>query len=894
MPVRSLEAAISGLARRRALSGCRFRPYAASAFALADLRAQPWQARRTASLSDMSRRDQGRRQGPSSQDLAADLERSHLNVDPWSASRGAVRRRTGIPADPSEDDLARYWSLSPADLREASRCRGADHKRRFALQLCMLRTHGRFLDDYRQAPLRIVNHLSRQLDLPPVLFLGPPGREPTEREQAGRIRRYLGLAAFDQNAIAKLEEWLRQGTVEGRGAAELLLQAENTLRRWQIVLRHPGTLERIVNSAVAQATGELFERVAARLPDKLREAIDLLLEVPPGDARSSLFRLKDYPRVPNAGVIKGDINRWRLMRNLLDAGSGVDDLDPRIVQQAGELGRRYDAGDLRRFAPAKRYTLVACYLFEARKTLLDHIVEMNDLFLTALARRSRNSVEKQRKLLRRQARDGLRRVLGAVDALIAADGDQTVARFREAVEAPRLAQAAAACRAYERLEQRGELDAVLSRYGTLRQYLPRFFELPFRAAPGSEKLLQAIEIARALDAGTRAPLSPADPSDFVPAGWRPYLVENGKVDRRIWEVALAFAARNALRAGSLFLSESREHVSFWNLIYDRRNWQEHRSGAYRRLDLPASPHDFLNRLVGDFEQAARAAAEGLPRNPFASVRDGRLKLKRRDALRISRELRRLRETFRVSFPRVRIEDVLQDVDEWCGFTRAFQPLGGHGASRTRDPYRPLLATLIAHGTNLGLAAMSQSVDDLTAEMLQDTNRWFLRDATLKAGNVVLVDYHHQLPLSRIWGDGSRSSSDGQRFAVQRDGLLGSFYPRYFGYYDRALAFYTHTADQHSVYATQVIACTPREAGYVLGGILDNDTVLPIREHTSDTHGFTEHLFGLCALLGIQFMPRLKDLPDQVLSGIDRAGDYGPLQPLFRNTVNLDLISRTVG
>ena len=55
---------------------------------------------------------------------------------------------------------------------------------------------------------------------------------------------------------------------------------------------------------------------------------------------------------------------------------------------------------------------------------------------------------------------------------------------------------------------------------------------------------------------------------------------------------------------------------------------------------------------------------------------------------------------------------------------------------------------------------------------------------------------------------------------------------------------------------------------MLSGILDNDTALDIREHTSDTHGFTEHLFGLCPLLGIPFMPRLKDLPDQVLSRID--------------------------
>ena len=46
-----------------------------------------------------------------------------------------------------------------------------------------------------------------------------------------------------------------------------------------------------------------------------------------------------------------------------------------------------------------------------------------------------------------------------------------------------------------------------------------------------------------------------------------------------------------------------------------------------------------------------------------------------------------------------------------------------------------------------------------------------------------------------------------------------------GYYDRALQLYTHTSDQNSAfYGTQVISCAPREAGYVLGGILDNDTL----------------------------------------------------------------------
>src|SRR5512134_750415 len=185
------------------------------------------------------------------------------------------RRRIILPHAPSEDELARNWNLTPADLAEISRCRGDDHRRRYALQLCMLRAYGRFLDDYRRASLRIVNHLGRQIGLPPVLFLDRPGRGPTEREQALRIRRYLGFENFDEKAEARLRDWLREGVLEGRGAAELLARVEDRLRRWRIVLPAPGTLERIVTSEVARATAGLFDTIAAWLPDDLRAAIDI-------------------------------------------------------------------------------------------------------------------------------------------------------------------------------------------------------------------------------------------------------------------------------------------------------------------------------------------------------------------------------------------------------------------------------------------------------------------------------------------------------------------------------------------------------------------------------------------------------------------------------------------
>src|SRR5262245_24995222 len=106
-----------------------------------------------------------------------------------------VRRRQALtlPADPLDEELVRDWTLSEPDLSEVRRCRGADHRLRFAIQLCVLRRHGRFVSDFATVPVRIANHLCCQLDLAPVLLVAPPAREATDLDQEHRVREYLGF-----------------------------------------------------------------------------------------------------------------------------------------------------------------------------------------------------------------------------------------------------------------------------------------------------------------------------------------------------------------------------------------------------------------------------------------------------------------------------------------------------------------------------------------------------------------------------------------------------------------------------------------------------------------------------------------------------------------------------
>ena len=329
-------------------------------------------------------------------------------------------------------------------------------------------------------------------------------------------------------------------------------------------------------------------------------------------------------------------------------------------------------------------------------------------------------------------------------------------------------------------------------------------------------------------------------------------------------------------------------MSFWNLVHGSEKWNEERALAYVELELPVEAGDAVDRLRRELDAAAEAFAAGLDNNAFARLNGDDLALSKRDALDIPNSVRELRRVIETNMPRIRIEDLLVEVDGLCGFTGELAPLGGY-TSRTEHHYAALLAAIVAHGTNLGVTTMAQSTKRLSVDVLQHVSRWCLRAETLKAANRVLIDHHHRLELAGVWGDGGKSSSDGQRFGVQESSLLAGFYPRYFGFYDRAVTVYTHTSDQFSVFAERTISCSVREAIYVLDGLLENDTILRPREHYTDTHGFTEQLFGLCYLLGFSFMPRLKDLSDQQLYKVDRTRSYGAIDPLFRATIDVALL-----
>lgn len=102
-------------------------------------------------------------------------------------------------------------------------------------------------------------------------------------------------------------------------------------------------------------------------------------------------------------------------------------------------------------------------------------------------------------------------------------------------------------------------------------------------------------------------------------------------------------------------------------------------------------------------------------------------------------------------------------------------------------------------------------------------------------------------------------------------------------------FYSHLSDQYGYFSILPISPTESETAYVLDGLFDQDTILDIQEHFTDTGGASDHVFGLFALAGKRFAPRLRNLKDRKFHTFEKGDAYPALTNHIGVPINTALI-----
>lgn len=776
----------------------------------------------------------------------------------------------------SDVEIARYYTFDEHELAIIRRRRGAHNRFGFDIQLCYLRYPGYAIAAGITPPDVLLSYVSQQLHINPTAWCEYAQRDETRREHALELQTVFGYRPFTAGEYRKQRSMLTELALQTNKGVVIAEQLIDILRRNHIILPPAGVIDRLCAEALARGTRLFYQRLTDRLDAAQRKKLDKLLIPREGLRTIVLTWLRQPPGEAKAKRILLHLDRLDVIQEVsLPAGIEKMVHQGRLTQLARE-GVQMSIQHLRDLEETRRHATLAAMLIDTQATIIDQILDLNDRIIGKMfsdaKRKHTESFHNKGKAIN----DKVRLYSRVGQALI--DARKTGADPFDAIEAvipwETFTQSITEAETLAQPESFDHLHLIDESYRQIKRYMPRLLEaFAFKAAPIAQRVLDGINTIKGINAANARSIPKDAPTGFIKPRWEQYVVKDGAIDRRFYELCALSELKNALRSGDIWVPGSRQFKDFEEYLLAPEYFAALRDAD----DLPLAIdidgerylRDRLALLKKKLTEVNRLAATG--ELPDAEISDELLKIKPL-VKSVPEEASKLEEDIFAMIPHPKITDLLLEVEQWTDFTRHFTHLRTDALPKDRTI---LLTVILSDAINLGLTKMAEACPGTTFHKLDTVRAWHVRDESYSKGLAELVNYQHRLPFALHWGTGRTSSSDGQNYKVGGRGKqTGQVNLRYGS--DPGINFYTHISDQYAPYHIKAITSTIRDATHVLDGLLYHESELCIEEHYTDTNGFTDHIFALCPPLGFRFAPRIRDLKEKKLYVPDDPKNYPEL------------------
>ena len=369
------------------------------------------------------------------------------------------------------------------------------------------------------------------------------------------------------------------------------------------------------------------------------------------------------------------------------------------------------------------------------------------------------------------------------------------------------------------------------------------------------------------------------PRTFLSEEEQIYIFEEDNFRVSLYKILLFFHISDAIKSGRLNLKYSYRYQNFERYLIDKEEWKANKDAFLKSHDLEhlKDLDSFLEpinlKLERSYKQTNERIVKELNTN-FRLTSDSFI-LK---TPKLEKEPQQ-EESISKYFPKsdyVSVIDVLYSINQETSFLEAFQH---YTQSKKERNHSLLLASILGYGCNINISKIGKISKGINENQLDNTKIWYFSEENTKEANDRVIAFMNKLEIVkelRNQKEINHTSSDGQKFNLNAsiESVNAGYSFKYFGM-AKGVSVYTFIDESHQLFHSQVINVSERESGYVIDGLMHND-VIKSDIHSTDTHGYSEVIFGLTHLLGFSFAPRIKNFKEQQLYSFNAPKEYQTL------------------
>lgn len=347
--------------------------------------------------------------------------------------------------------------------------------------------------------------------------------------------------------------------------------------------------------------------------------------------------------------------------------------------------------------------------------------------------------------------------------------------------------------------------------------------------------------------------------------------EDGNFRPALYKMLLFTTMAQAIKAGSLNALYSYRHRAVDDYLISQDNWQNSHEQLLLQSDLSDASDGkaWLEQLYSHLHEQFQSTNRHIQQeqNMYLRFTQGKPSIHQTIVLHTPPVEKVDIDSLSSLFSDRRytsVLEVLYEVHQTVGYLDSFQHYNLK-YQKQRPSTELFIAAIIGYGCNVGIRKVARISKGISANQLENVASWYFTVENIQAANQRLVEMIDRIPLSEIYrkkADQLHTASDGQKFGIHGNSLNANYSFKYFGS-GKGVSVYSFVDERSATFHSTVISSSEREAAYVIDGLLHNE-VVKSTIHSTDSHGFSEIVFGVAHLLGYSFAPRIKNFKELLL------------------------------